>query len=128
MKYQGGSIRKPTGGMRTRARKKKRFELGSEPTFTLLGGDRRKTVRTRGGNSKVRLFRGNTANVTDPKTGKTRKVAIETVVENRANPYFVRRNIITKGAVIRTPLGPARVTSRPGQEGVVHAILLPKEG
>jgi len=36
----------------------------------------------------------------------------------------VRRNIITKGAVIKTEKGPARVTSRPGQHGIINAILL----
>jgi small subunit ribosomal protein S8e len=33
-------------------------------------------------------------------------------------------NIITKGAVIETDAGKARVTSRPGQHGVVNAVLL----
>jgi small subunit ribosomal protein S8e len=45
-------------------------------------------------------------------------------VENPANPHYVRRNIITKGAVIKTELGNAKVTSRPGQDGVVNAALI----
>lgn len=124
MKYQGKSGRKETGGKLIPQRKKKKFELGSEPAGTLMGAVRKKKVRGFGGNMKMKAFACDFANVTDQKTGTTKKVKIETVVENRANPYFVRRNIITKGAIIRTELGNARVTSRPGQEGVVSAVLL----
>jgi small subunit ribosomal protein S8e len=47
-----------------------------------------------------------------------------TVTENPANKNFVRRNILTKGAVVATDLGKAKITSRPGQDGEVNAILL----
>jgi small subunit ribosomal protein S8e len=124
MKYQGKSGKKETGGKLIPHRKKKKFELGSEPTATLIGAVRKKEARGLGGNMKIKAFACDFANVTDRKTGISKKVKIETVVENRANPYFVRRNIITKGAIIRTELGNARVTSRPGQEGVVSAVLL----
>ena len=46
------------------------------------------------------------------------------VVENKANPNFVRRNIITKGAIVETSKGNAKVTSRPGQSGVISGVLL----
>jgi small subunit ribosomal protein S8e len=36
----------------------------------------------------------------------------------------VRRNIVTKGAIIETDAGQARVVSRPGQDGQVNAVLL----
>jgi small subunit ribosomal protein S8e len=45
------------------------------------------------------------ANVTNPKTGETKKVEIKDVVENPANPHYVRRDIITKGAIILTEIG-----------------------
>ena len=48
------------------------------------------------------------------------------VIENTANPNYVRQNIITKGSVIETEKGKAKVTSRPGQHGVVNAVLLTK--
>ncbi|HNJ81368.1 MAG TPA: 30S ribosomal protein S8e, partial [Methanoregulaceae archaeon] len=32
--------------------------------------------------------------------------------------------LLTKGAVIRTEMGRARIISRPGQDGVINAILL----
>mgnify|MGYP001764684047 CR=1 FL=1 len=49
---------------------------------------------------------------------------IENVVDNPSNVNYARRNIITKGAVIETSAGRARVTSRPGQTGQVNAVLL----
>jgi small subunit ribosomal protein S8e len=32
--------------------------------------------------------------------------------------------VITKGAVLDTDAGKARVTNRPGQEGMIHAVLI----
>ena len=37
---------------------------------------------------------------------------------------LVRRNIITKGSIVETKLGKAKVTCRPGQEGSVNGVLL----
>ena len=57
-------------------------------------------------------------------TKKTHKVKILTVKENSANPNFVQRNIINRGAMIQTEIGLAKVTSRPGQDGAVNAVLV----
>ncbi len=46
------------------------------------------------------------------------------MVENPANPNYVQRNIITKGAIIKTSAGNAKVTSRPGQDGTINAVLV----
>ena len=50
------------------------------------------------------------------------------VHQNDANRLFTRRNIITKGALIRVKLDGseriAKVSSRPGQDGAVNAILV----
>ena len=75
------------------------------------------------GNTQL-AFVANKINLTDVKTGKTQVTDILGVVENNANPNYVRRNIITKGAVVETPEGNAKVTSRPGQDGVVIGILI----
>ena len=66
----------------------------------------------------------NVANVFDPGTKKSFKVEIKTVLENPADSHFVRRNVITKGAVIDTEKGKAKVTSRPSQDGTVNAVLI----
>ena len=123
--YQGNDLKKPTGGLKGRHRKKRKYELGRPPTETKLSDkDEYRTIRVRGGNVKVRVQYAAHANVTDPKTGKTQKVRILRVLEVPANRDFARRNIIVKGAIIETELGKARVTSRPGQDGTVNAVLI----
>ena len=107
-------------------RKKRPFEIGREKQFTVVGVPKQKKIRTRGQNLKMRLLATDMANVIDPKTNKTKHVKILTVVENSANPFYVRRNVINKGAIIETELGNAKVVSRPGQHGVVNAILISK--
>lgn len=124
MQWQGESIRKVTGGRRRPAQMKRRAEIGLAPADTHIGEDRAKVLRTYGGNDKVRALQASLANVTNPKNGETKKVKIETVEKNTANPNYVRRNLLTKGAVIKTELGSARITSRPGQDGIINAILL----
>ncbi len=123
--YQGNDLRKPSGGHKARHHKvKRKYELGRPFTETRLGhDDKRKVSRVRGGNIKVRARIIAFANVTDPEKGVTRKTRILRVLENKANPHYTRRNIIVKGTVIETELGKAVVTSRPGQDGVVNAVL-----
>jgi small subunit ribosomal protein S8e len=103
---------------------KRRAEIGLAPADTHIGEERHRVIRTFGGNDKVRGLRAQFANVTSPKSGETKKVKIETVEKNTANPNYVRRNLLTKGAVIKTEIGSARITSRPGQDGVINALLL----
>ncbi len=122
--WHGEKGRKPTGGVIHLARKKRKFELGSLSTLTKIGQEKKKIVRTRGGQLKVRAFNVEFANVLDPATKSVKKVKIVDVIENKANPQLVRSKIITKGAVIKTEIGNARVTSRPGQDGVVNAIKI----
>ena len=127
--WQGRSRRKSTGGRYRPFRKKRKFEIGVEQQYAFLGPQKLKLYRTRGRNQKVRILNAEFANVTDTKTGKTSKSKIVTVKENSSNPHFVTRNIITRGAVILTEAGLAKVLSRPGQDGVVNAVLVeaPKE-
>jgi len=119
--------RKPSGGRRKPYRMKRKFEGGSFPTETVLGKDKRKPSRGRGGNIKIRLLNTTQANVSNPAAGKTEVVKIIRVVRNSANVDYNRRGVITKGAIIETPLGLARVTSRPGQVGIVNATIISKE-
>ena len=103
----------------------KKYEKGSEPTRTMLidkGNEKVKVDRRKGGNVKVRAMRVQYANII--KDGKAERVKILNILENKANPHFIREKIITKGAIIETEKGKAEVTSRPGQDGVVNAKLL----
>lgn len=124
--WQAESQRKPSGGRLIPAHKKRKFEIGRETQAATLGEVKRKKVRTRGAHTRVRVITSNVVQVTDPKTGKTRKADIVPpgVVNNPANQHYVRRNIITKGAVVKTSLGLARITSRPGQDGTLNAVLV----
>lgn len=121
---QSRSKRRPTGARYHAYRKKKLYDKGSEPSNTKIGATRLKKVRGLGGNKKVKVFLSEVANVLDPKTKTYSKSKIKAVLENPANRHFVRRNIITKGAVIDTENGKAKVTSRPGQNGSVNAVLV----
>lgn len=121
---QRRSRRKSSGGRYHSAIKKKKRDLARPSAFTLLGDERKKMIRTRGGNRKLRLLSYNFANLSLPDKKTTEKVIIEDVVENAANRDFARRKIITKGAIIRTTKGNALVTSRPGQNGTVDATLI----
>jgi small subunit ribosomal protein S8e len=79
-----------------------------------------------GGITKTKALSANIASVTDPKTGKTQKTKILRVVKNPANVDYNRRGVITKGAEIETELGTAKVTSRPGKDGIVNGIITAK--
>jgi len=123
--WQRGLIgRSYTGAKLKPARKKKKRELGSEPTHTKIGEEKRKVIKTYGGNIKVRLYYALFANVYDPQTKKYQKVKILDVIKSPDNVDFVRRKIITKGCIIKTEIGNAKVTSRPSQDGIVNAVLI----
>ena len=122
---QNRSLRKPTGGRYSALyRSKRKFEIGRAPAMTTIGDNCGKIARAKGGGEKQKLHKTLTANVFNPKSKKYAVSKIKTVVENPANRNFVRRNIITCGTVIDTDLGKAKVTSRPGQSGVVNAVLV----
>ncbi len=119
------SVRKHTGGRyKTKGRKQKQYELGRLPAMTHVGKRRARVIRVMGNNQKVRVLSSEVANVLNPKTKKFTQSKIITVVESAANRQYIRRNIMTKGAIINTELGKAKITSRPGQDGTVNAILV----
>ena len=121
---QKKSKRKPTGARYKSKRSKKLNELGNNPTLTRLEEIRKKKTRVLGANHKIKLLSANRANVLDPKTKKYKIVQIKSVTDNPANRNYIRRNFLTKGAVIETELGKAKITSRPGQVGTINAILI----
>ncbi|MFW6320585.1 MAG: 30S ribosomal protein S8e [Halohasta sp.] len=122
MKDQGRSTRKRTGGRLKHFSKKKRYQLGREPAETTVGEPRLQVIDSRGNDEKLRALSTDVAQLSDGE--ETIEAEIENVVENPANVNYARRNIITKGAIIETSEGEARVTSRPGQTGQVNAVTL----
>ncbi|MFC7165440.1 30S ribosomal protein S8e [Halospeciosus flavus] len=121
MKYQGRSKRTKTGARIRPHDKKKKHELGRQPTETTVGEPTFRTVDSRGNQKKTRALKTNVANV-HTADGETVHAEIQDVVRNDANPNYARRNIITKGAIIETDAGTARVTTRPGQNAQVNAV------
>ena len=117
---------KKTGSRYKAFRKKRQFESGSTPSHTRIGIRKVRIARTLGGGQKAQLTQTEVVNLLDPKTRKFEKVKVHNVTDNPANKHYVRRNIMTKGAIINTDKGQARVTNRPGQEGHVNAILIGK--
>jgi small subunit ribosomal protein S8e len=118
------SKRKVSGGKYNKIRDKRKSEIGREPALTTIGETKKSEVRMIGGEKKVYLLRHKSANVYDPKTKKFHKLEIKTVSENNANRNYIRRNIMTRGAIIGTEMGKARITNKPGQEGAINAVLI----
>jgi len=122
---QARARRKPTGGRYTSTLSKRKYMIGRSPSMTKLSkANTTRTIRVMGAGTKRRMLAAKSANLLDPKTKKCVTAAITTVTENPANRHFVRRNVITKGTIIMTEKGKARVTNRPGQEGFINAVLL----
>lgn len=119
------SERKPSGGRHNISRKKRRTDKGSEFVEPTIGERWAKKKRCRGGNIKTKVREDSFANVADG--DKITKTKITGVASNPANPLFTRRNVLTKGAIIKTELGEAKIVSRPTQHGVINAVLLKKK-
>ncbi len=127
--YQGNDLRKITGGRKRPSRKKRKYELGRYPTHTKLSNREGRVIqRVRGGNYKIRVKEAQYANVADPSTNETKKVKILRIIETPDNREHARLGIITKGTIVETEIGIAKVTSRPGQDGVINAILIERKG
>ncbi|MDR0309277.1 MAG: 30S ribosomal protein S8e [Candidatus Methanoplasma sp.] len=122
--WQGKSRRKPSGGRRVFSRGKRKFEISREKQYTKIGKQSLKLYHGRGGCTKTDVLVAEYANVVDKKTNTVQKSKIINVASNPADPNYVQRNILNKGAVIRTELGEAVVTSRPGQDGAINAVLV----
>lgn len=107
-------------------RGRRKYEIGREPANTTIGEHKIKKIRVRGGNVKNRLLSEKYANVLI--NNAYQKCEILSVVNNPANRNFARANIITKGAILKVKNGNkemnVKVTSRPGQDGNINAILL----
>lgn len=119
--------RKGTGGRRRLSHDKRLANYGgffARPHYDKdAEKEERRTKRMRGGQRKVGVHTGKFVNVV-LKDGKIQKVEITNVAESPDNRHFARENLITKGAILETALGKAKVTSRPSQHGVINAKLI----
>lgn len=114
---------KTTGGRRHPLRIRRKYETDRYPNEAINGAQVTVTRRVRGNNSKTAL---KTIDFVNLATGdaKVKKSKILKVLENSTNNDYQRRGIITKGAILETQEGKCRVVSKPGQNGIVNAVLL----
>jgi len=114
---------KTTGGRRHPLRIRRKYETDRYPNEAVNGTQITITRQVRGKNRKVALKSIDFVNLA---TGdaKVKKAKIIKVLENDTNNDYKRRGIITKGAILETQEGKCRVVSKPGQNGIVNAILL----
>ncbi|MHA2032266.1 MAG: 30S ribosomal protein S8e, partial [Candidatus Kariarchaeaceae archaeon] len=80
--YQGRSGRTITGGRLRQSSEKKKRDLGRSASETSIAEERKRMIRTHGGNSKIRLLRSNQVNVMDVSSGKASLATIEDVDTN----------------------------------------------
>ncbi len=114
---------KITGGRRHPHRTRRKYEIDRYPNEAVNGAQVTITRHVRGNNTKTSLKSIDFVNLA---TGdaKVKKTKILKVVENTTNNDYKRRGIITKGAILEIQEGKCRVVSKPGQNGIVNAILL----
>merc|ERR1711862_813552 len=92
--------RRLTGGRMSCHQKKRKFESGKPAANTKLAAKRIRTVRSRGGNQKLRALRLNMGNFMWQSEGISHKSKIVNVVYNPVSNELVRTNILTKGTII----------------------------
>lgn len=114
--------RKKTGGKYQKNHKRKLYEKPGQLRKTKLGEEKRKSKKVMGGKRKVFLLRTKFINLQEGK--KAVKAEIKNVLETPSNRFFARQNLLTKGTIVETDKGKAKITNRPTQEGVVNGILL----
>ena len=114
---------KITGGRRVPLRVRRKYETDRYPNEPINGAQVTITRRIRGNNKKTALKSIDFVNLATGEA-KVKKAKIIKVLENATNNDYKRRGIITKGAILETEEGKCRVVSKPGQNGIVNAILL----
>jgi small subunit ribosomal protein S8e len=116
--------RKLTGGRKVAMRGRRKYEIDRYPNEAVVGPSQTVVRRTRGKNIKIAFKTAEFANIIDRESKKVTKSKILSVIKNPANKDYERRGVISKGANIETENGTAVVVSRPGQNGVVNAVLV----
>ncbi|MHA2020165.1 MAG: 30S ribosomal protein S8e, partial [Candidatus Thorarchaeota archaeon] len=118
------SGRTKTGARLKRFRGKRKHQMGRTPTETVIGDTKRTLIESKGMKTKSPALRVTMVNITDPKKKETYRVEIQDVEMNPASMDYQRRKVITRGTIIKTEKGRAKVTSRPGQDGILNAVLI----
>lgn len=114
---------KITGGRRVPLRTRRKYEIDRFPNEAVMGQQVTVTRSVRANHVKIGLKTIGFVNLA-LEGGKVKKSKILKVLENATNNDYQRRGVISKGAVLETEDGKCRVVSRPGQHGIVNAVLI----
>jgi small subunit ribosomal protein S8e len=126
--WQERSKKKASGGKYRQYRDKRKASLARQNVLTKIAGvEKRRLIRAAGNTTKLRSMTVTHGNLYDPKTKKHMRVELIDVIDNPASRHYARMDVLTKGAIIATGIGTARVTNRPGQEGYVNLILIERK-
>ena len=120
---EGLKTSKITGGVRHPLKTRQKFQTDRYPNEALVGDQETSTRKTRGNNRKTGLKTVSHVNLV-LSDAKIKRSKIVKVLENKTNNDYQRRGIITKGAILETEDGKCRVISRPGQCGIINAVLV----
>jgi small subunit ribosomal protein S8e len=89
-----------TGGKKKLWRKKRKHEMGRQPSNTKIGKKQVTQIRVRGGNIKKRALKLDHGNFSWISASVTRKARILSVIYNSTNNELVRTNTLVKGSII----------------------------
>ncbi|MEE3213154.1 MAG: 30S ribosomal protein S8e [Thermoproteota archaeon] len=120
---EGIKTSKITGGIRHPLKTRQKFQMDRYPNEALMGDQETTTRKTRGNNRKTGLKKVSHVNLVLP-DAKIKRSKIIRVLENQTNNDYQRRGVITKGAILETEDGKCKVISRPGQCGIINAVLV----
>jgi small subunit ribosomal protein S8e len=100
--------RRATGGRMPIHQKKRKFEMGRQPTMTKLGPKRVRPLRTRGGNLKFRALKIDGGNFSWGSESVSRKTRVLDVVYNATNNELVRTKTLVKNCIVLIDANPLR--------------------
>ena len=100
--------RRATGGRMPIHQKKRKFEMGRQPTMTKLGPKRVRPLRTRGGNLKWRALKIDGGNFSWGSEAVSRKTRVLDVVYNATNNELVRTKTLVKNCIVLIDANPLR--------------------
>ena len=120
---EGLKTSKITGGRRHPLKTRQKFQTDRYPNEALIGDQETSTRKTRGNNRKTGLKTVRHVNLV-LSDAKIKRSKIVKVLENKTNNDYQRRGVITKGAILETEDGKCKVISRPGQCGIINAVLV----
>ncbi len=114
---------KITGGRRVPLKTRRKYDMDRYPNEAVTGQQVTVIRSVRANLVKTALKTADHVNLA-MSGGKVKKSKILKVLENSTNSDYQRRGVISKGAILETEDGKCRVVSRPGQHGIVNAILI----